>query len=255
MVEYKDKKFVRALSNFQKAIHLKPKEDVTIYFYAAAAALKIGKVNNAKKLLIASIHNTKASKNYFLNFNEFNSFRDERLFSEIENNYGKYISEFYKKLEHPAIYKEIDSLLNIDQEVRKNGSSWKEISKVDSLNITRLIEITKKYGWQKKGWLILWHQRGTYGQNNYVWNFFKPYIDQQIQMGNMKKSFWTRFDEEKSMVTNKVQIYGLYWNQFNQFPIKDIASVDKRRAENGLPPLWCMKKVYGIKLPSEYKQQ
>lgn len=254
MLEFKDKEYDKALSNFQKAIDLKPREDVSIYFYATASALNAGNMDKAKLLLIESIHNTNASKDYFLNFDEFDSFRNEKLFSEIENDYEKHISEFYKNLEHPEIYREVDSLMELDQEIRNNGIDRKEMARIDSLNIKRLIEITKEYGWQPKGWLVLWHQRGTYGQENYVWNFFKPYIDEQIQKGNMKKSFWTMFEEEKSIIKNKKQIYGLYWNQFNQFPIKDIEHVDQRRTENGLPPLWYMEKVYGIELPTEYKK-
>lgn len=254
MLEFKDKEYDKALSNFQKAIDLKPREDVSIYFYATASALNAGNMDKAKLLLIESIHNTNASKDYFLNFDEFDSFRNEKLFSEIENDYEKHISEFYKNLEHPEIYREVDSLMELDQEIRNNGIDRKEMARIDSLNIKRLIEITKEYGWQPKGWLVLWHQRGTYGQENYVWNFFKPYIDEQIQKGNMKKSFWTMFEEEKSIIKNKKQIYGLYWNQFNQFPIKNIENVDQRRTKNGLPPLWYMEKVYGIELPTEYKK-
>jgi len=254
MLEFKDKEYEKALSNFQKAIDLKPTEDVTIYFYATASALNIGELEKAKELLIASIHKTNASKSYFLNFKEFDNFRNEKIFSDIENDYEKHISVFYKELEHPKIYREIDSLVELDQKIRKNGNDRNKMAEIDSSNINRLIEITKEYGWQSRGWLILWHQRGTYGQDNYVWNFFKPYIDGQIQKGNMKKSFWTTFEEEKSILKSKEQIYGLYWGQFGQFPIKDIGNVDKRRTENGLPPLWYMEKVYGIELPTEYKK-
>lgn len=254
MLQFKDKEYEKALANFEKAIDLKPTEDVSIYFYATASALNAKKNDKAKELLIASIHNTNASKDYFLNFDEFNNFRSEKLFSEIEYNYEKHISEFYNKLEHPKIYREIDSLTEVDQKYRQDPINWDITKKHDSLNINRLIEITKEYGWQKKGWLILWHQRGTYGQDNYVWNFFKPYIDEQIAKGNMKKDFWVMFEEERSITKNKEQIYGMYWSQFDDYPIKDIANVDKRRAEFGVPPLWYMEKVYGIELPAEYKK-
>uniref|UniRef100_UPI001C5493C4 hypothetical protein n=1 Tax=Winogradskyella pacifica TaxID=664642 RepID=UPI001C5493C4 len=254
MLEFKDKEYDKALTNFERAIDLKPTEDVSIYFYATASALNAKNKNKAKELLISSIHNTNASKDYFLNFNEFNNFRNEKLFLEIENDYESHISEFYNKLKHPKIYREVDSLMELDQEIRNNGTDWNEVSRIDSLNIKRLIDITKEYGWQKKGWLVLWHQRGTYGQDNYVWNFFKPYIDEQIVKGNMKKDFWAMFEEEKSITKNKEQIYGLYWNQFDQFPILDIENVDKRRSEFGLPPLWYMEKVYGIELPTGYKK-
>jgi len=254
MLQFKDNEFEKALTNFEKAIDLKPSENVSLYFYATASALNSKNKDKAKELLIASIHNTNASKNYFLNFKEFNNFRSEKLFSEIENDYENHISEFYSRLKHPEIYREIDSLREIDQKYRKNGSEWKDISRIDSLNIKRLIEITKEYGWQKRSWIVLWHQRGTYGQDNYVWNFFKPYIDGEIKKGNIKKDFWTRFEEEKSINENKEQIYGYYWNQFDEYPIIDIKNVDKRRAEFGIPPLWYLNKVYGIELPSEYKK-
>ena len=254
MLQFVDKDFEKALSNFEKAIKLKPKEDVSIYFYATATALNIGQKDKAKELLIASIHNTNASKDYFLNFDKFNDFRNDNLFSEIEENYESYISEFYNKLEHPKIYREVDSLMAIDQEYRTNGSEWKDINRIDSLNINRLIEITKEYGWQKKGWLVLWHQRGTYGEDNYVWNFFKPHIDKEIKEGKIKRDFWTNFEEEKFLVENRQQIYGFYWNQFDEFPLIDIENVDKRRTENGLAPLWYLNKVYGIELPPGYKK-
>jgi len=254
MLELTDEQYENALANFEKAINLKPKQDVSIYFNATASALNAGKFEKAKELLIASIHNTKASKDYFLNFDKFDEFREEKLFSEIENNYEKHISEFYSNLEHPEIYREVDSLMEIDQEYRTNGSEWNEISRIDSLNINRLIEITKEYGWQKRGWLVLWHQRGTYGKDNYVWNFFKPHIDKEIKEGKINKDFWVMFEEERSIVNKREQIYGMYWNQFDEYPIIDIENVDKRRAEFDLPPLWYMEKVYGIELPVEYKK-
>lgn len=161
MLEFADEQYAKALSNFEKAINLKPTEDVSIYFYATASALNEGKLEKAKELLIASVHHTNSSKDYFLNFDKFDKFREEKLFSEIENDYDNHISEFYNNLEHPEIYREIDSLMEVDQRYRTNGSEWKEIFRNDSLNIKRLIEITKEYGWQKKGWLILWHQRRT----------------------------------------------------------------------------------------------
>ena len=69
--------------------------------------------------------------------------------------------------------------------------------KVDSLNIVKLMDITREHGWQKEGWLILWHQRGTYGENNIVWNYFIPLINKEIEEGKLSRSFWVQFDEFK----------------------------------------------------------
>ena len=98
MLQYRDGEYSKALSNFEQAIKLKPKADVTIYFFAAASALNTGEMNKARDLLISSIHYTNASKDYFLNFDEFNNFRDEKMFAEIENDYDKHISQFYEQL-------------------------------------------------------------------------------------------------------------------------------------------------------------
>ena len=73
------------------------------------------------------------------------------------------------------------------------------MKKVDSLNIARLMDITKKYGWQEKAWLILWHQRGSYGEDNYIWNFFKPLIDKEIEAGKLSRSFWGLFEQYKEI--------------------------------------------------------
>lgn len=69
---------------------------------------------------------------------------------------------------------------------------------IDTLNVDRLMEITEEYGWPNYSdtpWLILWHQRGTYGEDNYVWNYFKPVIDKEIEAGNVSRDFWTMFED------------------------------------------------------------
>ena len=48
--------------------------------------------------------------------------------------------------------------------------------------------------------------------------------------------------------------YRLLLSIDNALWLKYIKNVDKKRIENGLPPLWYMEKVYGIQLPSEYKE-
>ena len=250
MIQFKDKDYINSLENFKNAFKIIPNESEDDYFYATAAALHLNNDFEAEKLIITSIELINTSKDYFLNFKEFNPFRSKKLFEIISNDYEKHQATFYKHLAHPEIYKEIDSLFSIDQKVRNNDGNLLE---TDTKNINRLIEITKKYGWQKKGWLILWHQRESYGDNNTVWTFFKPYIDDQIENGKMRKDFWARFEDQKSMIQTGKQIYALYWSQYDDYPIIDIENVDKRRESVGLPPLWYMSKVYGINPPKEYK--
>ena len=72
--------------------------------------------------------------------------------------------------------------------------------KVDSLNIERLMEITKEHGWQERTWIILWHQRGNHDEDNYVWNYFRPLINKEIEEGKISRSFWSAFDQFKQMM-------------------------------------------------------
>ena len=88
---------------------------------------------------------------------------------------------------------------------QKTKDKYKEttselMQRVDSLNVARLMEITEKHGWQERAWIILWHQRGTYGEDNYVWNYFKPLIDKEITEGKLSRNFWGSFDHHKEMM-------------------------------------------------------
>ena len=249
MLAYVSQDYKGALQSFQQAFKVIKDEDVSDYFYAAAAALHLKKSNLAKKLIETAIIETKASQDYFNRFKEFNSFRSDPLFNDINERYPDLIQKFFQNLPNPGIYKEVDSLVALDQQARSGGLPWGEIETVDSVNIYRLMEITKKYGWQDRAWLILWHQRGSYGESNVVWNHFKPLIDQGIEEEKIRKSFWAIFEDEKAISEHGYQIYGMYQNQF---PIKDIESVDARRTEIGLLPLWYLNQVYGQALPDGY---
>lgn len=253
MLHFKDQNYKLSLSNFQDAFKIKPNEDVSDYFYAAASALNLKMDNMAKDLIIKAIQKTNASESYFDSFKEFNAFRKNKLFSEIKTDYAKYKADFTKNLKYPEIYKEIELLTKRDQKVRKDGSTKEQMRKVDSLNIKRLIEINQAYGWFDKQSILLWHHRGIHRDDNYVWNYFRPLINEKIKKGELRKSFWTRFDDEKSMLEgNGFQIYGTYWNMFEQFPIENMSKVDSLRSLVGLPSLAYMNKVYGVVLPKDY---
>ena len=75
--------------------------------------------------------------------------------------------------------------------------------KIDSLNIERLIEITSVYGWQERAWVILWHQRGNHDEDNYIWDYFRPLINKEIEDGKINRSFWWPFNEYKKWLKAK----------------------------------------------------
>lgn len=126
-----------------------------------------------------------------------------------------------KKYE-PIVYPKIDTAVKKIQ--------LKLIEKIDSLNISRLIEITKKYGWQPNGYFILWHQRNSYGSNNYVWNYFKPFLSEEIDKGNLDKSFFAAFEDFKSLKEIGVTMYGVLQGKVPE-------NVNQNRCKVGLDPL------------------
>jgi hypothetical protein len=247
-VQYIDGDYKNALHNFNEAIKVVPDDSPDIYCKAAAAALQLKEDEEAKRLIIKSIKTTNATLYFFKNFDGFNAFREHKLFDEIEKEYPKYQAEFFKNVENPEIYIELQQMIKGERAIKKTDGSYHDRQPID-----RLIEITKQFGWQELGWSILWQERGTYGQNNEIWNFFKPYIDNEIKYGKVRKSFWAIFDDAASIDENKTQLYGLFWSQLDEFPIMDIKNVDKRLKSVGLPPLWYMKKVVGVKLPEDYE--
>lgn len=121
--------------------------------------------------------------------------RSDQYFQNIASGYQKAIRkkdtvlalEFRKKILEKPKEKHKQTILKLMQNV-------------DSLNIARLMEITEDFGWQENALLILWHQRNTYGDNNYIWLYFKPIIDIEIAEGKISRSFWDKFDKYKKMI-------------------------------------------------------
>lgn len=107
----------------------------------------------------------------------------------------------------------------------------KVMNTTDSLNAVKLIEICKDYGWQDNAWILLWHHRGTYGKQNFVWDFFVPFINQEIESGNVAPSFWAVFEDFKCIRENGYSKYGFH-------PGKVLESeVNEARRSIGLPEL------------------
>ena len=105
------------------------------------------------------------------------------------------------------------------------------MKQTDSLNIRELMDITTSSGWQEEAWLLLWHQRGTYGKNNWVWNYFKPLINKEIEQGKLPKSFWAMFEDFKASLKTGVSVYGYRPGKVDE------KNVNANRKKIGLPML------------------
>lgn len=118
---------------------------------------------------------------------------------------------------------------NIEDEFKKYN--MKMMNTVDSLNIRELMDITREHGWQKNAWFILWHQRGSYGEDTPVWTFFKSALDKEIATGKLPKSFWAPFEDHKSRSTSGRTKYGYALGKV------DSTTVNTNRKSIGLPEL------------------
>lgn len=144
--------------------------------------------------------------------------------------YGRYVNFKDKNLE------------NLKFELMEN---------TDSLNIQKYIDITKKHGYFENGWILLWHHRGTYNESNFVWDFFKPYINSEIEKGNLERDFFAAFEDDYHISKIRKQKYGTE-AQYDIYPIENIKNVDLIREKVGLPPLYYDKIIYDIDIPKDY---
>lgn len=128
---------------------------------------------------------------------------------------------------------------------------FKLMENTDSLNIQKYIDITKRYGYFENGWILLWHHRGTYNKSNFVWNFFKPYINSEIEKGNLERDFFASFEDDYNISKTGKQKYGTE-AQYDIYPIENIKNVDLLREKVGLPPLYYDKIIYDIDIPKDY---
>ena len=125
----------------------------------------------------------------------------------------------YKQILFPEVDEDLDAY------------QTKIIQFTDSLNVREFMEITEKYGYQSEGWLLLWHQRGSYGEDNWVWNYFKPLIDQEIKAGNISPAFWAMFEDILAISKTGQSVYGYHPGKVNSTTVND------KRQEIGLPKL------------------
>jgi hypothetical protein len=140
----------------------------------------------------------------------------------------------------------------------------------DSVVLGMLIEDIKKYGWPSDSlvgcsgygiaFLLIWHHRDEYDITA-QWKFLIPIINQEIKKGILPPYYLARFDDFRLTESIQKQKFGtrifLHEGESQAViepPIEDIANVDKRREEIGLPPLWQEAIIENLRLPAEYRK-
>lgn len=243
----KQNKFKEAITEYEQGLESIDKHlTSTPFFDLAACAIQIQNYDLAKKYILLGITKGGAPFFYLNNYKGFDeNYKKTSQWKDVYDDYNNLRKEYFYSIKNIDIYIEIEKMVEVDGAVRSHYSNnlhdKTEILKckdsfdsvmmnVDNKNIKRLIEISKEYGWQSRAWLLLWHHRGTYKENNFVWNFFIPLINKEIEAGNLYRSFWAAFEDDKSLRENGYTLYG-------DLPGKVDVKVNERRKLVNLPPL------------------
>ncbi|MFC7348214.1 hypothetical protein ACFQO9_15965 [Chryseobacterium zhengzhouense] len=248
----------KALDCYLKAIDFNSKINSYDYLNAAAIAFKLDKRNIAKNLLIKSITKQQAPLDFIKEYKSLKPYQDSKEMKEVLDQYNDFENQYFRELKNPKAYMEIQNLIAKDQLIREEENTFLKLSdKVDSVNITKLKELTIKYGWEPRAWVLLWHHRDSYNENNFVWNFFKPFLQKEIEKDNVNKDFFVDFEEFDNSTSNLqapaiYELGGIGTLSMNQ-TYDDIKNLDKRRKSVGLPPLYFGHFLHEMELPKDYQ--
>lgn len=237
----------KALECYLKAINFNSKINSYDYLNAAVIAFKLDKRNVAKNLLIKSVTKQQAPLELIKNYKSLKPYQDSKEMKGVLDQYDDFENQYFRELKNPKAYMEIQNLIAKDQIIRQDYKVFGKLAKkTDSANITKLMELTQKYGWEDRAWVLLWHHRGFTDEQKFVWNFFKPYLESEIKKDNVNKDFFVdfeEFDNSSKDFDQRINLGSIYTcktigniNGCSHF--KDIKNLDKRRKSVGLPPLY-----------------
>jgi hypothetical protein len=153
--------------NYYRQQHFRNKDNIDVFLEVLA--------------LLEKDQLVRKTEDYFTNYSEEELTVARQQFVQAQEKGDLVKLEVYKKILFPKVEEKYDELMK----------------RVDDSNIKRLIEITKKYGWQPSAWILLWHHRSSYQENNFVWNHFIPLINKEIEQGKISRAFWKPFEDFK----------------------------------------------------------
>lgn len=266
-LELSNKNFLKANEYFSKAFTFHDALDSYQVLDAAASALQVNNQELFKKYVTESITQYKAPLDFILEYDKFANHKNNAFLKSLPDDYERLLNQYYINKKDLTAFIEISVLVEKDQIARQLidyfenelRSSQTKVNKevfnkilenTDNDNAQKLIDLTKKYGFQDYSWLILWHHRISFNdENDTFWQYFKSVIKKEIKKGNLHKSYLASFADVNETIWKEKQIYGTLF----QYPIENVKDVDRLRDSVGLPPLLYDQIIFGKPLPDEYK--
>lgn len=170
------------------------------YFYAFQAAINDSNFQKGTNYLIQGAL-------VGLNSDSWSTTETNIYFSKNEGkNFRKYkdsLQKIHRQSIDTVYYNRLLKLRENDQLIRKLTNNDSLIEVQDSINFDNLISFTKQFGFpsfKTTGYgfnfanLILWHQRDRYPTSK-QWIEILPYINTQINLGNVDPNMFLMFDE------------------------------------------------------------
>ncbi|MBI1803161.1 MAG: tetratricopeptide repeat protein [Ignavibacteriae bacterium] len=207
---------------------------------------------------------------------DLNSLHQTKEWAELINKVEKKIDEYESHLNKPLM-RELEAINDSDQRNRMMMDSvqkrfgwdskemkelWSKQNKIDSLDLSRIKEVIKEYGYPGKSlvgdqsstaWLVIQHA-DLKTQEEYL-----PILREATNKGELSKSSFALLVDRVRMGKGEKQLYGsqiqMKNGKYEIYPIEDEPNVNKRRAEVELGPLEDYVKQWGIeyKVPAENK--
>jgi len=272
---YNDKEYRNSGEYYDRAFKIQ-KGTSNDYYNAACSWALAGNKTKALECLNQSIDLGWLNIDHLKKDTDLNSLHQTKEWEELINKVEKKVNEYESHLNKP-LRRELEAIFKSDQNERMMMDSvqkrfgwdskemkelWTRQNEVDSLNLTRIKEIIKEYGYPGKSlagdqsstaWLVIQHA-DLKTQEEYL-----PVLQDAADKGELSKSSFALLVDRVRMRKGEKQLYGsqiqMNNGKYEIYPIEDEPNVNRRRAEVGLGPLEDYVKHWGIeyKVPTENK--
>lgn len=266
---YNNKEYEQSGQYYDSAFEIQ-KGTVSDYYNAACSWALTGNQDKALDYIKESIGLGWLNINHLKNDSDLNSLHGATGWEVLINELQHKVDEYESHLNKPLM-RELEGINESDQKQRMIMDSmqriygwdskemkelWAMQNRADSLNLIRIKEIIKQYGYPGKSlvgdqsstvWLVIQHA-DLKTQEEYL-----PILQDAVNKGELSKSSFALLVDRVRMRKGEKQLYGsqitMKNGKYEIYPIEDEPNVNKRRSEMGLGPLEDYVKQWGI----EYK--